>query len=43
LAVYCPSWKAEIDPELMVEFIILELAVIDQALLISVVDVHSVN
>lgn len=30
-------------PKMMVEFIILELAGIDQALLISVVDVHSDN
>lgn len=32
-----------IDPKLTVEFIILDLAGIDQALLISVVDVHSDN
>ena len=32
-----------IDPKLTVEFIILELAGIDQALLITVVDAHSDN
>lgn len=37
------SREAETDPKLTVEFIILELAGIDQALLITVVDAHSDN